>query len=119
MRKLLILGLLILSTTTFSQDLRLKELERQKKDYRFTAWSSLSISVFSYGVGACGFINPWSDPQTQSHVFLMGTFGVGFNTLAIIKFAKARQIQRRIDSYNFDKDNSHVINEVKLIKWVH
>jgi len=104
MKKLLIILTIVFSIPAFSQkfDFRLEELERHKAEYKWSAWSALSLSVFSYSVGAAGFVNPWSDPQTRSHVFLMGTIGLSFNTLAITKFVMMRRIQRQIDKYKFD-----------------
>jgi len=115
---LLILGLLILSTTSFGQyNEALKELKVEKIQYRRAAWQMLSVSTFAYSVAGTGLINPWVYPDTKSHVIMMGTFGVGFNILSIAKFAKARKTQKQIDRFQFD-NNPQFLNEVKLIKWM-
>jgi len=98
MRKVLIIGLLsLLTSASFAQDREVDSLMFQKQQYINDGWTRIGISMFSYSIGSTGFINPWSDPNTRSHVFLNGTIGLSFNVLAIVSFAKARRVQKEIN----------------------
>jgi len=118
MRKLL-LGLLFLSTISFGQQNRqynqnLNDLRYSKIEYRRAAWQSLSLSIFSYGIAATGFVNPWSYQNTKNHVFTVGGIGVGLNLFAISKFVMAKKTQKQIDRYIFD-NNVYPLENFKVI----
>jgi len=97
MKKLLILLLVLMTTTAFSQN-----VERLNKLYKAEIGQSLGtmgLSLFAYGLGTSAYFEKRNDDNPNTAAFLGGVFGVTLNIVAIHHFVKARRLKKQIKSF--------------------
>jgi len=96
MKKLVLVLLVLMATTVFSQSV--EELKKKRKAEISEGWGTMGLSVFAYGLSASTAINP--PERTVNVATYVGAFcGVSLNLLAIRHFVKARKIKKKIKTF--------------------